>query len=489
METNNNRTYIGITIGPISRIMSYTRSLKSLWAASYLLSYIGKTLVTDFYKEGRTFLKPHLDQLMWDTKDGVGRFPDQYIFESQEGDWEEMWGKREQLFKSLGEQISQVIGHPENKEEIISYLRTTVKVYILEMSCPSNKAVEQIQQTFSLMECQDCYPDKEGKNYLADYFEMVDKDAGMLRDAYGNDSPNDGNRLFPTIIERAGAIRDHLIDKRDLNKDGSIAYLPTCYKYIAFVSADGDHIGKAIGELENEVSKKLLSYNQKIAKVVANYHGQVIYAGGDDLLFYAPIHLLFSLIEQIDKTFNSEVADALQPQLVAKGLSTPSLSFGVSISYYKHPMTEAINLSEELLRKAKSEGRDRICWNSRKHSGQSAGATLMKEQLPSATALINTCCLCDEFFLHSMGHYLQEHREILAYLLKLDENRVKNYINSTFNDESHENNADVIENIQKYLLDESRLVKDKAEAINRTTAILRFIELNIRKGAEKGGEL
>ena len=51
MKTPQNKRYIAITIGPIDRIMTYTKSLKSFWAASYLMSYIGKTLVSPFFNE------------------------------------------------------------------------------------------------------------------------------------------------------------------------------------------------------------------------------------------------------------------------------------------------------------------------------------------------------------------------------------------------------------------------------------------------------
>lgn len=66
------KQYIAITLGPIGRIMSYTKSMKSFWAASYFMSYIGKSLITDVYEAGRKFLKPLLSDKMFEMKDGVG---------------------------------------------------------------------------------------------------------------------------------------------------------------------------------------------------------------------------------------------------------------------------------------------------------------------------------------------------------------------------------------------------------------------------------
>lgn len=490
MENNNQQqTYIGITLGPIDRIMSFTRSTKSLWAASYLMSFIGKQLVTElFCKEKREFIKPQLVSELWDLKDGVGRFPDQYIFRSKPGDWEYLLQKREEVLNQIAVQISLTLP-PTDAAAIATYLKQTLKIYLLEMECTAEKALETCQNQLAVMECQDIYPDTETRNYLAEYFESIAKDTRLLNDAFGSNNKS-YNRLFPTILERAGAVRDKVLEMSSLDNDVKIAMIPPHYKYIAFVSADGDNIGKALKALGTTVSNKMLAYNKKIVDLVEKRHGQVIYAGGDDLVFFAPIVEIFDLIQDISNAFNDSFAtEDVQDGLKKHNLPIPTISFGVSISYHKHPMAEALQKAGELLEEAKKAGKDRILWNMRKHSGQSVVSTMIKSQLPQAVHLIKVCSGASDLFLHSVGHYLLANKEIIAHLLgdsTTAASRLENYMLSTFQDEGHENFQDKLALIRTYLLDESNAHENKVEVVERMAALLRYIELIIHK-PQKGG--
>lgn len=500
MDDNNNltNTYIGITLGPIDRVMSYTQSTKSFWGASYFLSYIGKRMVEDlFLNKGRRFLKPLLKEEMWSIQDGVGRFPDQYIFQAKEGDWDSLMTQRDTILNELGKQVALTLKLSEKSDEITCYLKQVVKIYLLEMQCTEAHAVELCQQQLSVMECQDIYPDNECCNYLMKYFEAINQDQVLLNDAYGADDPKkrNNNRLFPTIIERAGALRDHeLKNMNELNDDAKVSQLAPIYKYIAFVSADGDNIGKALAKLGVKISDKLLSYNTRIVEVVEKRYGQVIYAGGDDLVFFAPIADIFLLIQEIDEMFNQLFSDKeIQSLLTEHKLTTPSLSFGVTIAYHKHPMSESLTLSEELLHQAKEQGRNRILWNMRKHSGQSIESPLTKPQLALATDLIKGVRTSNHIFLHSVAHYLHQHQVVIAHLLggESAEVQLQNYMDSTFDDDSHTNHTSMLQSIRTYLLKESQDHSNKLEVIGRMVALLRYIELIIKPSAkeqsQKGG--
>lgn len=69
-------------------------------------------------------------------------------------------------------------------------------------------------------------------------------------------------------------------------------------KYYAVVYADADGMGKFLQELSRKdtceadtklFSERCLSYDVKAAEVINDYGGMAIYAGGDDLLFLAPL--------------------------------------------------------------------------------------------------------------------------------------------------------------------------------------------------------
>jgi len=68
------------------------------------------------------------------------------------------------------------------------------------------------------------------------------------------------------------------------------------HKYIAIVQSDGDNVGKLIKEIYKsnpakikEFSKALSDFALEAAEEIQKYGGETVYAGGDDLLFFAPV--------------------------------------------------------------------------------------------------------------------------------------------------------------------------------------------------------
>lgn len=513
METD--KRYIGITLGPIGRIMSYTQSTKSFWRASYFMSYLGKQLITDFFNEGRTFLKPQLNREMWTLHDGVGHFPDQYIFEAKEGDYQKILIKREEVLQLLGKSICTKLKNITNIGEAISYLKDTLKIYILQFTVSPDETngkslnsyiVDSCQQAMSVMECRDQYPLKRQRNYLAEYFESDILDDFLVKDAFGttdssaytpgmhNDSYR-GYRMFQSIIEITAqkALEEEIIHQRDIFKEQQVAELGAKYKYIAYVSADGDNVGKTIAKLGTDMSNLLWEYSKGLSALVEGFGGKVIYSGGDDLVLFAPAATIFQLINRINDHFESLLdSNRIDEKLkqydrerqVMDPSPQPSLSFGVSISYYKFPMQESLAQAENLLDAAKHEGRNRIAWKLRKHSGQSIESRFNKDK--EHAALYQEAIKMveqehpDEEFLHSFSHYLLQHQEILAHILS-DETHARewldNYLNSTFEDAAHKSHASMLSTGKNYLLHLAEKEHDKAKAIQKLHALLRYIEL------------
>ncbi len=514
------KQYIAITLGPISRIMSYTQSTKSFWRASYFMSYLGKQLITDFFNKKRTFLKPQLNDEMWTLKDGVGRFPDQYIFAAEDKDYEEVLAKREEVLQLLSQQIAKSLSHkkPTAKDEVYAYLKDTLKIYILEYTDSSEeqsnnnpqdakernvqsdniRIVEKCQKALSVMECQDIYPLRCERNYLAEYFEMDMRDDDfLLNDAFFKegkvDSSNIKYQLFKSIIEITAvkAIEEGKISKTGIYKDKNIADLAPKYKYIAFVSADGDNVGKTIGKLGTKMSNVLWEYSKSLTGLVEDRGGMVIYSGGDDLVLFAPAANVFQLINEIDKKFQSLIKDkGIDKELKEINSPLPTLSFGVSMSYYKYPMSESLQKAENLLCEAKDTGRNRIAWSVRKHSGQSTDSVFDKNQegiFNNALDMINfykpqKAEKGEDVFLHSFAHYLLQHQEMLAHILRQEQapQLIQNYIKTTFDDTAH-NYDESLDKPIKYLLDLSSKEESKEAVIQKLYSLLRYIELFIVK--------
>ncbi|GHT62497.1 type III-B CRISPR-associated protein Cas10/Cmr2 [Bacteroidia bacterium] len=144
----------------------------------------------------------------------------------------------------------------------------------------------------------------------------------------------------------------------------------TAHKYAVIVTADGDNVGKLISHVSEKNDDDLLQslatniadFAKEASKLIYIYGGKPVYIGGDDLVFFAPVvshsgehkeswfqgdgHI-FQLISVLDKTFN----DIWKQWLTDNKITDihPSLSYGMSITYYKFPLNEAMKLSGDLL--------------------------------------------------------------------------------------------------------------------------------------------
>jgi CRISPR-associated protein Cmr2 len=161
------------------------------------------------------------------------------------------------------------------------------------------------------------------------------------------------------------------------------------HKYFAIVASDGDSMTEYIKTLKTErieksedvtvteFSKDCFDYAEKASATIGDFGGMTIYAGGDDLLFLAPLQsnngkTVFDLCNELSELFKERVAG---------NNNTPTVSFGISIRYVKFPLYEALNSAYSALKEAK-ESRDKknsmyIDWQ--KHSGQSVKLCVAKE--------------------------------------------------------------------------------------------------------------
>ena len=152
--------------------------------------------------------------------------------------------------------------------------------------------------------------------------------------------------------------------------------------YFALVQMDGDSLGKILGTLDEhklkDFSEKCFDYADNASAIINEYGGKVIYAGGDDILFLAPLisnnrnQHLFSLIEEISKKFN-EIFD----------YSNVTLSAGIFICYYKYPICEGLKSVFNLLNKSKEDGKCRTTIQLEQHS-KSMGTLQLKTSFEDA---------------------------------------------------------------------------------------------------------
>ena len=487
--------YIALSFGPIDRIIGYSKSTRAIWASSYMFSFLAKHIVYGYFQRPEVeFLKPSISEFMFIKSDGVGRFPDQYVLRTKKDiKIEEIRETCDKTIGELADNMAEVLKGVK-KEDIFAYLKRALRIVIIKKVYKQDKSdkevVEDMQEMMSYVECRDSYNAKETRNYLSEYFESVTNTSLLRCDAVNKNDKNLGTvRLFDTILECAAG-DEYKNKKAALLKGECDNQLKPYQKYIAFVSADGDHFGKTLAAKGKDALGVFNEYNDKIRDTVANYGGQVIYQGGDDILFFAPLYNtyngdgggkidIFQLIEKIDSAF-SDILKKYEKTLNF-GELRPSLSYGVAISYYKHPMGEIKKESEGLLDELKENGRNKVSWKVRKHSGQTFSAVFDKsgDEYSKNVTFISACLAQEGDFLHSVTHWLMAKEEQLSLILSVHENRTKKLSNSfknSFDEGVHGIKQDFLTKVQKYLL---TFPTDKG--IKMLHVLMRYVELLISK--------
>ena len=454
--------YIALTLGPITRTIEMAENTRSLWAASYLFSYLGKKIIQPF-KEN-IFLLPYIsdgmkkdkEDMFFNTYKGAGVFPDRYIFKAEKGDFDKLSKHVGTVIHDLAVCMHEEINGKETNEkkketaenEIEDYLKKYLKVYFFEkdFNIQDEKVIkESCEKSLALLEMQDSIVPKvdDSKLFLKRLFDRVTgsflaKDAGL-------------GGGFPTIAK---------ISSGDNVEKPKHPY----QRYIAIVKADGDSMGDAFEKASdaNKLSKALFDFNKDAVNIINSYNGLPVYIGGDDLLFFAPVYAeekkqsLFSLLQDLDEAFHANIK-------TTKLVKHPTLSYGVSITYYKYPMFEALSRADELLKRAKAGKslKNNIVFSVQKHSGQTRAALLHKgntETQKKFNELINdymskTTETDDKKMLSSIMHGLREKEFLLSVAIK-NENTLKNYFDNNFNEAGHEKSS-VFFNDVKDLLESS----------------------------------
>jgi len=220
----------------------------------------------------------------------------------------------------------------------------------------------------------------------------------------------------------------------------------TAHKYICIVYADGDNMGSFINTLTTNqltsFSGQLLEFGIKASEAIREFQGLPIYAGGDDLLFVAPVvamaiteegkeipQTIFDLVRTIDNIFAGRVNTFLKDNQMDSTIKIPTMSFGVSITYYKYPLYEALNMSRDLLfGKAKHvDGKNAIAWTLQKNSGSAVSGQFSKttdengepngvyQKLITLLESINVSM--DENFVSAVPHKIKASEVLLGTLM------------------------------------------------------------------------
>lgn len=401
------KKYIGITIGPIFDTIQDASSPAAMWFTSFLFSDLTRRICEKISGEpgfGRVEIySPYYAEEVDIYQDGVGKFHDRILFsiETEDADYEDRLRKLLKEVKVETAVYFENLPHYE-KENTETFLEEYLQIHYLIQDVIEENIILDLSDQLSALELIKTFPKDNSQNPILKL---------LLGYAEGKNE----------FIKRSNLYRN-VRDKKQLEQDGKIRTIETIAqtacndglklsRYFAVVNSDGDRMGKVLQRLGNEevnqFSKKLFEHASSAAQKIKEFGGMMIYAGGDDLLFLAPIFgtdgkSIFSLCNTLRNDFAKKMKEGND--------IGPTLSFGISIQYYKYPLYEAMEVSRRMLDVAKSGKKNAVAVNLQKHSGQSLSLKISNENIDKIDQFLQLGKneTRDRQTLHSMIYSVEE---------------------------------------------------------------------------------
>ncbi len=393
--------YIGITIGPIVETMSFTSTPAGLWFSSYFFSTITRDLCRELQNKSYSILTLPENYIVEKNlkDDGVGTYHDRiyYVVENK---------TKEEIAKELKKEIIEPVakkkafelaqGFDDNVKEksieIEIYLKNFLQIHYVifdEAEITDEGIAKTLADALDALELSQKVEPEPSNSYLRK-FVRGDKAGSNTYikkyEPFKEAVKSEGFALAPDINKIKDIISIASMGNASNESVDDIKKLAKTERYFAIVQADGDNMGKLLNGTGKNVSEQeqqiqrfsdlCMKYTKKSSELIKEYGGVLIYAGGDDLLFLAPVRgnqkeTIWSLCNRIGISFQ----EIFQKSEMSYTEILPSISFGVSINYYKFPLFEAFQDARMLLfGEAKNFGeKNNIAVKVHKSSGQTAG--------------------------------------------------------------------------------------------------------------------
>ena len=404
---NNTNSYIALTIGPIYKTFSKARRVKEFWFVSFLFSQIMNRItkqVFDSKVDKKDIVLPFIENEEEFEIKKIGLFPDWLIFKSTNGDFELLIQYKE---KAIRQVAIELVVADISQNEIEKYLLQYLKVYYFEQEVAQGNPILALSPTLHQIELQNPLYETDNTDLLLKLFRNLYKTT-FYKNHYRNNNDDrhesmeeiatrdlktkllGGGNKYRQLLRTTSFKREDKEDKGekavdipefftelidavknyDKTQENKIPSFKSYHKYVAIVKADGDKIGETLKNLdagqETGFSQKLFNWGKASIKLIEAYEGVPLFIGGDDVLFFAPVVNGSRNILELIKDLNILFAAQFQDYSVK-----PSLSFGVSVTFYKYPLFEAMENVDRLLYDAKDKRGDGVSIQLLKHSGSS----------------------------------------------------------------------------------------------------------------------
>ena len=429
--------HIALTLGPIIETLSLGRKTAEIWAASYLFSSFMKVIIDELRKKDVSFIIPYVeDDTVFQTQDnGIGLFHDRFILTTETVTLSEIAAIVQKHKDNLSEMIAASI--KEDTDKVKSYIDQYLQTYLIELNQKFENPILEISEILDNVELHVPFIETD-KDYLRIFLNRdIILNSKMAKNALGS---KPSFKSIPEIAAQAMPVVESLDDEayyKTLEKDKE--HFKQAYKYIAIVHADGDSLGSYIKQQTDPgvVSRRLFSFDTEAAEKITGYGGLPIFIGGDDLLFFAPVltkdETIFDLIDNLSTLYKKEMQS-----------DETTLSFGLSITYYKYPLYEALEQSRNALYNhakkypdANNPTKNAVHISARKHSGQVFEATVCKadKSYQLFRTLLNDVLVDGLELPHSIHHKLEGYKKLF---LTIPDERIEATFDNLFNEEIHQ---------------------------------------------------
>lgn len=493
--------YIGITIGPIIKTLGMAKRPRELWSASYLFSYLMKSIIENMPKEV-VLLSPAKDESFALSR--VGVYPDRLYLKNTES----------LSFEIIKDRISKTVKQLSETLRIDNnYLTNYLKIYAVEIVSESDSsAILKLNQHLDACELENKVVGKESQEQPVLKLIKMKSDSPLFNIALGT-SKFPIETLSEIATEELSRIHANHYkkclkeDENDFIKKLKVEFgdqFKTPHKYICIVHADGDNVGKLVTSLTDgehvKLSADLMNFGRNACAKISEYGGLPIFAGGDDLLFIAPVVSretktneqlsIFDLLDQINVVFKTSLfnGDAIIKYQTIAEVSLPSLSYGIAISYYKYPLYESLEKSRanlfDVAKKHNKGIKNSIAWSFQKNSGSTVTSVLSESNVQLFKAfkqlIIETK---DEQLVSSVAHKIRNSVDLFSLFgnSNILEIRIQSYFKNylEYKEETKDENESAkekrlyLEAVRTLLIELFNLKIESKEVIDHCYAILR----------------
>ncbi len=168
--------------------------------------------------------------------------------------------------------------------------------------------------------------------------------------------------------------------------------------YYALLQADGDGMGAVITaqaehgyERHRQLSLALARFTSKVDGIVKKYQGAPVYAGGDDVLAFLPLHTVLQCASELATQFRSDLNG-----FADQDDHPPTLSVGVAIVHHLDSLREARELAQEAERRAKRvAGKNALAIIVSKRSGENYSVARPWDNIDAYLEQLITLCRAD----------------------------------------------------------------------------------------------